>query len=222
MNIEDLRLDASVVSSDGHKLGKLSRFVFDKDARKLTHIVVDTGILRSGEALWKGGWGLSHDRLLPYQAVRHADSHEIVITMTADEFRDLSADFSEEYFARMPDLDPGAPDASDVARLASSIPGESGPVIMQQTTAMTAGEADIRTDSPVWRLNPHQKIGEVERVLFDDDTGALSALVVRRGFLLTKDVILPAEYIVEVVAEIVRVQIDDTALGRLSAYHPDE
>jgi sporulation protein YlmC with PRC-barrel domain len=222
MNIEDLRLEASVVSSDGHKLGKLSRFVFERDSLKLTHIVVDTGILRSGEALWKGGWGLSHDRLVPLGCVSRADSDEIRITMSGDEFRDLSVDFSEEYFTTIPDNEPGRPDASDVVRLATSIPGEPGPYLMQQTTAVHATEADIRADSPVWRLDPHEKIGEVERVLFDGDTGRMAALVIRRGFVFTKDVVLPADHIVEVVAEIVRVQIDDAALKQLDEFHADD
>ena len=51
----------------------VSRFVFEPATRKLTHIVVDTGILRSGEALWKGGWGLSHDRIIPIGVLQDAD-----------------------------------------------------------------------------------------------------------------------------------------------------
>ncbi len=222
MKLDDLRLEASVVSSDGHKLGKLSRFVFDTESLKLTHIVVDTGILRSGEALWKGGWGLSHDRLLPLGAVKEAGSVEIRITMTADEFRDHSVDFSEEYFTAIADAEPGRLDRSDLARFATSIPGEPGPYLMRQATAVPPGEADIRADSPVWRLNPHEKIGEVERVLFDEASGQISALVMKRGRLFAKDVVLPAEFIIEVVAEIVRVQIDDASLKQLREFHPDD
>lgn len=220
MNIEDLRLHAGVVSSDGHKLGSLSRFVINKESLKLTHIVVDTGLLRSGEPLWKGGWGLNHDRLLPIGVLRHADNDEISITMTVDEFAELSIDYIEEYFADTPDLAPG-PDAGDIVRIAQSIPGEPGPYIMQQVTAIGPDLADIAADSPVWRLDPHQKIGEVERVLFDADTGVMSGLVVRRGFIFSKDVVLPPECIVEVVAEIVRVQLDDAQLDALPEHHAD-
>jgi len=222
MNLEDLRLDASVVSADGHKLGKLSRFVFDTRSLKLTHVVVDTGILRSGEALWKGGWGLSHDRLIPIAAVKTATSDEIRITMSGDEFREFSIDFSEEYFTPITDGESGRPDLSDLARFATSIPGEPGPYLMRETHAVPAGEVDIRADSPVWRLNPHEKIGEVERVLLDDDSGKINALVIKRGRVFTKDVVLPAEYLVEVVAEIVRVQIDDDALKQLREFHAED
>ena len=218
MNIEDLRLHADVFSADGHKLGTLSRFVVHKEDLRLTHIVVDTGILRSGEALWKGGWGLSHDRMLPLGVVDAADSDEVRITMTADEFRDLSVDFTEEYFKSVPDRDPGRPDLSDVQRLAMSIPGEPGPYLMQQDTVLGPGDADIRAGSPVWRMSPHQKIGEVEHVLYDTDSGKMSALVIRRGFIFSKERVLPAEHVVEVVAEIVRVDIDSAQLDALAEF----
>lgn len=220
MNIEDLRLHAAVVSRDGHRLGTLSHFVFERDVLRLTHIVVDTGILRSGKALWKGGWGLSHDRLLPIGVLAQADSEEIRLTMTADEFRDLAVDYTEEYFTHVQDTAPGRLDASDLARIAMSIPGEPGPYLMHETNAVPPGAADVHADSPVWRLNPHQKIGEVEHVLFDDATRGIQGLVIRRGFLFTKDVVLPAENVVEVVAGIVRVDLDDSALDQLREYHP--
>ena len=219
MNLEDLRLDAAVVSRDGHKLGSLSRFVVDTTTWRLTHVVVDTGILRSGEALWKGGWGLSHDRLVPIGAVKEASSNEVRITMSAEEFKEHSQDYSEEYFTPAPDVVKGAPDVSDVRRVAMSLPGEPGPYLMAQTTSLEAGEADVPDDAPVWRLDPHEKIGEVERVLYDAATKRLDALVVRRGHFFSKEVVLPAEHIVEVVAGVVRVQLDDAALRTLAEYH---
>ena len=217
---EDLRVGASVVSADGHKLGHLSRFVVTKDATKLTHIVIDTGILRSGEPLWKGGWGLSHDRVLPLGALAGATSDEVRITMTAEEFREHSRDYIDEHFHPMPDYAPGRPDTSDIARFAASIPGEPGTYIVHEVMAHRPDEADIRKDAAVWRLSPHEKIGEVERALFDAESGRMRALVIRRGFVFTKDVELPVEHVVEVVGEVVRVEIDDAALKGLPEHHP--
>jgi sporulation protein YlmC with PRC-barrel domain len=222
MKLEDLRVGAGVVSRDGHKLGSLSRFVVTQDASKLTHIVIDTGILRSGEPLWKGGWGLSYDRVLPLAALERATSDEVRITMTAEEFREHSRDYIEEHFHAMPDFAPGRPDTSDIARLAASIPGEPGTYMVHEVMAHAPGEADIRKDAAVWRLNPHQKIGEVERVVFEADGGRVRSLVIRRGFLFTKDIELPVEHVVEIVGEVVRVDIDDATLKSLPEYHaPD-
>src|SRR5206468_5465933 len=79
--LDDLHAGASVVSRDGHKIGTLKRFVVRKDDLVLTHVVVDTGVFRSGD--WNGAIGLSHDRLLPLAAVTSASEAEVQITMTA-------------------------------------------------------------------------------------------------------------------------------------------
>ena len=219
MKLEDLRLGADVTSRDDHKLGTVNGFVIDTGSQRLTHLVVDTGIFRSGEALWKGGWGMSHDRIVPFGAATSVTADEVRVSMSADEFKELSADYEEEYFVRVQDVQPGAPDVSDLRRIAMSIPGEPGPYLLQQATALRPDEAEITKDAPVWRLNPHQKIGEVERVVFDDASGKIDSLVIRRGFVFTKDVVLPMSYVVEVVGEIVRVEIDDAALKALAEFH---
>lgn len=222
MQLDDLHLGASVVSRDGHKLGTLSRFVVDKDSLKLTHVVVDTGLLRSGESLWKGGWGLSHDRVVPLGALVEADSDEVKLSMSGDEFKDHSVDYIQERFDAMGDMRPGRPDASDLRRLSASIPGEPGPFVVTELMSKSPSEVDIKRDSPVWRLNPHEKVGEVERAIFDEDTQQVRALVVRRGFVFTKDVVLPMRYAVEVVGDIVRVEMDDAALERLEEFRAED
>jgi uncharacterized protein YrrD len=221
MRIEDLRLGADVLSHEGHKLGVLSRFVIHRDSLKLTHIVVDTGILRSGEPLWKGGLGISHDRLVPIGALRDVSDREVRISMHGEDFLRLTRDFEEEYFEPLPDAVEGWPDLSDVRRIAASLPGEPGPYLMHERSALAATQADIADDAPVWRLNPHEKIGEVDRVLFDERTRKLQALVVRRGHFFSKDVVLPVEFLVEVVAGVVRVELDDEQLRALPEYVRD-
>jgi hypothetical protein len=46
--------------------------------------------------------------------------------------------------------------------------------------------------------------------------------VIRRGFLFSKEVVLPVRYIVEVVADIVRIDIDDESLRSLAEYEPED
>jgi sporulation protein YlmC with PRC-barrel domain len=221
MHLEDLRLGADVLSDDGHKLGTLSRFVINTDSHKLTHIVIDTGVLRSGEPLWKGGWGVSHDRIVPIGCLKDASDRAIHITMRGEDFLQVSRDFEEEYFEEMPDERAGWPDASDVRRVAASFPGEPGPYLMRERNVLAPHEADIPDDAPVWRMNPHEKIGEVDRVLFDEDSRRMQALVVRRGHFFSKDVLLPADRIAEVIGGVVRVELDDGQLRELVEYKPD-
>jgi len=221
MKLEDLRTGASVLSSDGRKLGTISRFVVAGGSRKLTHIVVDTGILRSGTPLWEGGWGLSHDRVVPLGVLRDATSDEVRLTMTADEFRDLSVDYVQERFEPFPDDEPGRLDGSDIARLAMSIPGSPGAFLISETLAKDAMALDIREGLPVWRMNPHEKLGEVARLLFDEDTQTATAVVVHRG-LLKKDLLLPLASASEVLPFVIRVDMDDTAVAALEEYEPQD
>ena len=218
MNLEDLRIGAPVQSNDGHKVGSLSRFVIHRDSHRLTHLVVDTGIFRSGEPLWKGGWGMSHDRVVPLGVVASATSNELVLTMSAEEFRDQTRDFAEDYFERIEDTAPGRLNATDLTGLLRSIPGEPGPYVMYDTQAKEPDEVDIGKGSPVWRLNPHQKLGEVERVIFEGGDEKVTAIVVKRGHVFTKEVVLPFNFVTEVVGDIVRVDIDDASLHALAEF----
>ena len=65
MKLEDAREGADVISRDGHKVGKLSRVVIKEESLEITHLVVDPGLLHSGESLWAGGWGQPHERVIP-------------------------------------------------------------------------------------------------------------------------------------------------------------
>ncbi|HYM15125.1 MAG TPA: hypothetical protein VEZ14_06165 [Dehalococcoidia bacterium] len=217
----DLHAGADVFSRDGHKLGTLSRVVVNKDSLKLTHVVVDTGVLRSGKPLWEGGWSLPHDRVISLGALGSVTPARIELTMTADEFRDHSVNYDTEVWKPMPDLKPGKLDASDIARFTSSIPGEPGAFVVSDVLAKSPEDVDIQKDTPVWRLNPHQKVGEVERALFDDATGKMTSLVIRRGFLFTYDVVLPARYISDVIETpdgLVLVDMTDDEVESLNVY----
>ena len=101
------------------------------------------------------------------------------------------------------------------------MPGEPGPYLLHEVQAIDPGDVEIKKDSPVWRLNPHQKIGEVDSLIYDGDTGNVTDLVIRRGHVFTKEVVLPMRFVTEVVADIVRVDIDDDALSGLPEFNAD-
>ena len=209
MGLEDLRAGAPVLSRDGDKLGKLSRVVVEKDTLRVTHLVVDTG--------------RSDERVVPLGVLRDATEAAVRLSMDTAEFRDMSVKYDVQVYQPIGDAQRGRLDLSDVSRFVASLPGELGPGVMMDVLAKTPDEVDIAKDSPVWRLDPHQKIGEVEHVIFDDRTRKISALVIRRGIVFTHDVVLPARYIIEVVEAlggIVRVEIGDADLKQLQEYRP--
>ncbi len=217
MKLEDAREGADVISSDGHKVGKLSRVVVKEESLEITHLVVDPGLLRSGESLWAGGWGNPHERTIPVGVLEDETDDAIQITMTAEQFRDLSVKYDMIYAKRDPSL---------ISSVLNSMPGGIGPYVLFDVMAKEPDEVDIKEDSAVWRMKPHQKIGEVQRVLFNEETLKIQALVIRRGHIFDHELlVLPAHYIVEVIEileGVVRVDMTDDELRALAPYEPPE
>lgn len=223
MKTIDLHEGADVISRDGHRIGKLTRVVINERSLKVTHMAIDPGLLHSGEALWKGGWGLPHARVVPIGVLVDEDSAEIHISMTAEEFGQLSVKYDQVIWKPMPDLQPDRLESSDIPPIISSLPGGTGPVDFFDVLAKEPLEVDIADGSAVWRLKPHEKIGEVDHVIFDERTKKVTALVIRRGFVFHHDVILPAEFILEIVEileGVVRVDMTDDQLSKLAEYVP--
>ena len=80
----------------------------------------------------------------------------------------------------------------------------------------------ILDDAPVWRLEPFSHIGDVERVLIDQETDEIVALVIRRGVLFHHEVVVPIDYVTEVLDGFINVRIGDKELEKLEAYHPPD
>jgi sporulation protein YlmC with PRC-barrel domain len=212
VKLEDAREGADVISGDGHKLGKLSRVVIKEATLEITHLVIDPGLLHRGESLWAGGWGNPSERVIPVGVLEDEVGDPNHVTMSAAEFRDLTVKYDSVYTK---------PNPSVMAAIMSSMPGGLGPNVSYDVMAKEPDEVDIAEGSAVWRLKPHQKIGEVERVLFNEETLRIQALVIRRGHIFSHEVILPARYIVEVIEilqGVVRVAITDDQLRALEPY----
>jgi len=210
----DLNTGADVYSSDGKKLGELSRFVLRRGDLSITHVVVklDKGILDSG---------FDNDRILPVSAMTAVSSDRVELNLTAEAF-ETAPEYSSEYFEPPQDMTPGEFDIPDVAnrlqQAAAMMNSVSGAWQVQRMNR-PLDTLDIKEGIGVWRSDPHTKIGDVDRGLFDPETGRLQALVVKRGFILRHDVILPARYITEVIDEVsVRVDITDDEIDRLRRY----
>jgi sporulation protein YlmC with PRC-barrel domain len=216
----DLHIGTDVFSSDGHKLGELHRVVLRLADLSVSEVVIDIGFLRSGHYLWEGGLGLDYDRVVPVDTVHGVSKERIQLSLTAAEFRD-APEYSIEHFEEVQDLTPDEFDIPDVVNRLQGLSAivsstANGWLIEKQTRP--EGSVEIAEGTSVWRRDPHEKLGEVDHVLFDPNTGGLRAIVMRRGFLLKRDVVLPRRYVAEIVDDIVRVDIGDEELDQLREY----
>src|SRR5687768_3611591 len=109
----DFHTDADVFSGDGHKLGSLKGVVLRRGDLSVTKVIVDVGFLRSGHALWEGGYGLEYDRVVSAQAIVAATEDRVELSLTAAEFKD-APEYTEEMYEAPVDVSPNEFDISDV------------------------------------------------------------------------------------------------------------
>jgi uncharacterized protein YrrD len=216
----NLRAGTDVYSSEGEKLGELKRVVIKRSDLTLTHVVVDIGFRRAGRSLWDGGLGLDYDRILPIDGVKSANDSRVELNLDVEAFKALP-EYTEEGFEPVADPSPNEFDLNDVYMRGQ---------VISDTIASTPGawvttrlnkdvnSVDIVEGTDVWREEPHQKLGEVKRVLFDETTGALKAFVISRGFILHHDIVVPARYISEMMDDLIRVQLTDAEIDQLKRY----
>jgi hypothetical protein len=215
----NLRAGTDVYSSDGEKLGQLKRVVVKRSDLSLTDIVVDIGFRRSGRSLWEGGLGLDYDRILPIDGVKAANDQRVDQNLDVAAFKALP-EYTEESFDAVVDPSPNEFDITDVYARGEVIAADLGSnpgawVTTRLNKPVTS--VDIVEGTDVWRQEPHEKLGDVKRVLFDN-AGKLQAVVISRGFILKHDVIVPIRYFSEMLDDLIRVELSDTELDQLKRY----
>jgi hypothetical protein len=154
-----------------------------------------------------------------------AGEEKVVLRATREEFRNMPQYVERDFTpAQRPPpeaehrdpahllWDTGVALAASLSRMLTGIP------VPAETVRKASFEREILNDAPVWRVEPHEHIGDVERVLVDEETDEIRDLVIRRGALFHEDVVLPVHYVTEILDGVVRVQLTDEELRGLQGY----
>ena len=197
--LDDLRPGAPVFSTDGSKrVGRLYAVVVDARDDEVTHIVVNTGPFFPAP-----GFGAPNLVSVPIDEMADAREKTVILKCTKRKFSKMPA-YADWSFTKPPD--PGVWRMENAVRL--SMGGWSLPM-PTEIIHKARFEHEIAHDAHVWRIEPHTHIGDVDRVLIDEQTREIEALVIRRGVFFGHDVILPIRFVVEVLDDIVHVSISD-------------
>jgi sporulation protein YlmC with PRC-barrel domain len=218
--LENLRHGAHVESADGKDVGRLHSVVVDPRDNEVTHIVVN-----AGPHFPEPGFGAPELINVPIKEMEDAGEDKVILRCARDRFRQLPR-YVEREFTPARSRPPEAPrtDAAHllwntgVALAASFASLLTGIAVPAETVRKASFEREILNDAPVWRLQPHTHIGDVERVLVDEETDEIKELVIKRGVLFHEDVVLPMDYVTEIQDGVVHVQITDEELRGLQAY----
>jgi uncharacterized protein YrrD len=220
-----IRLGAPVYSRDGQKLGKVDRLILNDTRRRVKALVVHKLIL--------GG-----DKIIEMPLVERVGEKGIVLRIDADEAERLPA-FLREEFVEV------TPEAALDALYASLAPGVgtflASPVAGRHTIEdviddgrLTPIPADARVTvesnvpdfydviSPgtdVFAIDG-QKIGTVDEVIIDGD-GDILGFVVKEGFLLTRDMFIPVDWIYDIGHEHIHLKLTAQEVEEQSQQPPD-
>jgi len=241
VDLDNLKHDAKVISPDSHNVGKLHALVVDPRDDEVTHIVVNTGPFFPSP-----GFGAPHLVSVPVEEVADAQEDGVILKCTRLKFDELPPYVERDFLPRSAERGGGAEQGPAWGRVEAEASQQEpqqrsgGPLravwnvgaalaasfgsqlvgipVPLETFRKASFEREIVYDSPVWRQEPHEQIGEVERVLIDEDTDEIEALVIRRGHVFTEDVVLPIAYVTEVLDGVVRVQLGDDEIERLERF----
>lgn len=216
-SLDDLRPESDVRTSDGKDAGKLHAVVVDPRENRVTHLAVNTGPFAP-----EPGFGDPKIVTVDIDKLKDANDDAVTLTLTAAEFKALPL-YEHTHFFQVPDeapppsgmsrlWDAGVAIAASLARLGTGI------AIPAEHFQRATFERHILNDTPVWRVEPNTYLGDVERVLVDDATDTIVALVVRRGVLFPDDKVLPMTYVTEVRDGLIHVDILDADLDKLEPY----
>jgi hypothetical protein len=224
--LRDFHIGSPVTSADGHRIGTLARVIVDGTTDNVLGIVVDPGLVASGNLLAPGGWSRPRERLVELERVAAAERDGVALVCDKAAFEALplfehdqssavdapakAGDGGDATFARGELINYGA--AAFGLGAAPYFPPET----VTRAEPATAGAID--KGATVWHVDTHERIGTVEDLLLDDTGQRLRALVIRRG-PLEAPVVLPAAAITAVEDSLVRARLTDDALRGLERYH---
>jgi sporulation protein YlmC with PRC-barrel domain len=219
--IDNLRHGAAVFTSDGSQAGDLHAIVVDPRDNEVTHIVVNTG-----PHFPEPGFGAPGLVEIPIGQMKGAEEDGVYLLLDRDAFRDLPEYADRDHLPSAAPEEPEEPERGGPARalwnaglaIAHSLASIGGIAVPQETFRRARFERHILNDAPVWRAEPHQHIGDIERVLIDEDSDEIRGLVVKRGVLFQYEVIVPIIYVTEILDGVVHVQISDEQLEGLQEF----
>lgn len=212
----DFHIGRPVMAEDG-RAGTLDRLVYDPAADRVRALVVRQDGL------------LPHDVLVPLDRVLAADEEEVRLRGTVEEIASLEG-FSHAQFTQPPEdwLPPLGIDAASSAFLFPASPYAVGAFV--PTTPLTVPSDEVVEERPAGSLDltgdtvvncTDGLAGTVDRVLTQGNSDRVTHLIVRRGSLITRDIMVPADRITSTDEQTVQLSISQADLEELPEFQEE-
>ena len=218
--IDNLRHGAPVFTSEGRQVGDLHAVVVDPRDNEVTHIVVNTG-----PHFPEPGFGVPDLVEVPIDQMEGAEESGVYLQVNREAFRAMP-EYADRDYLPSAESEKGEPEPGGPARfvwnlgvaMVASLASIGGVAVPREKFRKARFERHILNDAPVWRTDPEKHIGDVERVLVDEDSDEIRALVIKRGVVFPHDVILPIERVTEILDGVVHVDVSDAELDTLQEF----
>jgi sporulation protein YlmC with PRC-barrel domain len=201
--------NVAVLTADSDKLGHLDRVVIDPRTKKVTDVVVRSGILSA-----------TKDKVVPINLIDSTDEGEIILDRNAGDLEQLP-DYIEEHYVPITGenrdrLGYESPVPVLFGYYPYSLPGQA-PVpsylkekeinIPEDTVALEIGATVIDTEG--------DHVGDIERVLVDPETDRTTHFVIGQGLLLKKRKLVPTTWVSHIDGTQVYLAVDAGVLDAL-------
>lgn len=180
----EIELGARVRTSDGEEIGTIDRVILDPAGSAVRAVVVRRGFI------------LVRDVEIPLEALEPGPRGEVLLTCTTAEVDRLPGLVEEHYTAAPAAQATGAgyPAGQTVRPAGAAALWREVETILsrQQVEQAVVGEGSVV------RSRDGERIGEIGRLTFDEESGRPAELTIRRGGLFGEEVELPARLIASV------------------------
>lgn len=177
----DFRIGAPVSDRDGDKVGEVKHVIVDPRTGEITEIVLGQSGL------------LGRDVLVPIGAVMDATHDRVRLALAKDKIDDLKDFVVTHYIAPPPGADWSTgglyPQAGFPVGAATGIQSIGYAPIVEEELQIPEGDLDIQPGTEVWATDG--KVGQVDEVLYDDQTNRVRGFVVKEGLIFHHDVEVP-------------------------------
>lgn len=205
----DFHIGARVLC-EGEECGRVAKLVVDPYTHRVTDLIVEKGLL------------FKKDTVVPVDAVEEAAEDIVTLAIPKDKLGGLYAYHEKEYETPPADWKEERYERKDL--LHRIMPGGTLPsvplvsmLVHRAEERISPTKAVIERGLAVFGLDG--KIGDVDHVLVDRESGEMKLLVVDRGPFL-EDVVIPAELISNVTSERITVNLHKEQVEDLYHYKP--
>lgn len=197
-----IKLGGLVEASDG-PMGRVQQVVLNPGNKRVTTLVVRRGML------------FGQDIVVPIEAVEDATDELIRLHLSSDQLQSRAAFQPAHYIPSITAIDGYGPGQAVLSLLGQS----RGDARAGQGATGELG-AVIRAGQRVECRDGYA--GKVSLVLLDGRTERVTHVVIRKGVLRSKDIMVPVEWVNEFHADHLKLAVDRDALDQLSEYLPDK